>query len=398
MISIVNCSVCGEKLNQALDLGTYPLLTSACPPDATVPLFPIVAGYCPCCSHVQLMERPTPEHLDLIYTGEYTNVMEKGVLSSADQMQLDCKLFFDFSDGGQLPGNARVLEIGCFDGSFLSLFEGRTLIGCEPNLMGKMATERYGVEVVPRYFSVADFEDASIDLIIMRHLIEHLPEPLETLEACRQILKPTGRLLIETPNIEHTLATHVIGNFYHQHLHYFSRESLPLLLRRAGLGIIAHGIRDFRQFIVAGNSDGTRDAPNDSRAPYGAMISNQLDGFRQYLGALRDDMATWLASNQGRVAIYGASSTATGIVHAGALPPERLAYLVDTDPRKHGKVLPGTGCAVHPPEHLREDPVDTVFIASDFFKEEIKLLLKMRYSDVIKRYIISHPHFMVEAL
>ena len=60
--------------------------------------------------------RQTQEQLDLIYLGEYTNVMEKGVLFSADQMHLDCKAFFDFADGGKLPADGQVLEIGCFDG------------------------------------------------------------------------------------------------------------------------------------------------------------------------------------------------------------------------------------------------------------------------------------------
>jgi SAM-dependent methyltransferase len=399
MIRISHCSVCGGELGKALDLETYPLLTSACPPDARVPLLPIVTGYCRRCSHVQLMERPTPEQLDLIYLGDYTNVMEKGVLSSADQMQLDCKAFFDFADGGKLPVDGKVLEIGCFDGSFLALFEGRRLLGCEPNPMGRMAAERYGVEVVPRYFSAADFERSSIDLVVMRHLIEHLPEPLKVLEACRQIIRPEGRLLIETPNIEHTLAHHVVGSFYHQHLHYFSRESLPLLLRSTKFEIVAHGMRDFRQFVVAVPAGGgTRELLNDSREPYAVMIRSQIDGYRRYLEALRLDMAAWLAGNPGRIAIYGASSTATGIVYAGGLPPARLAYLVDADPRKHGKVLPGTGRAVFAPEHLREDPVETVFIASDFFKEEIKLLLKTQFPGVVKSCILSHPHFVVETL
>lgn len=398
MVSISNCSVCGEALKKALNLEAYPLLTSACPQDARVPLLPIVVGYCRCCSHVQLMERPTSEQLDLIYLGEYTNVIAKGVLPSADQTALDCKAFFDFADGGRLPGNGRILEIGCFDGSFLSLFEGRKLIGCEPNPMGRIAAEHYGVEVVPRYFSATDFEDSSVDLVIMRHLIEHLPEPLEVLEECRQIIKPGGRLLIETPYIEHTLTQHVVGNFYHQHLHYFSRESLPLIFQRAGFEIVAHGIKDFRQFVVAVRVDGTIDALDDSLVPYGAMICSQIDSFRRYLEELRLDMAAWLAGNPGRIAIYGASSTATGIVYAGGLPLGRLAYLVDADPRKHGKVLPGTGLTVFSPDRLREDPVETVFIASDFFKEEIKSLLKTQFPGIVKRCILSHPHFVMVTL
>ena len=109
-------------------------------------------------------------------------------------------------------------------------------------------------------------------------------------------------------------------------------------------------------------------------------------------------MAAWLADNSERIVIYGASSTATGLVYAGGLPPERLAYLVDADPRKQGKMLPGTNCTVFSPEHLREDPVETVFIASDFFKEEIKSLLKTQFPGIVKRCILTHPNFVVETL
>ena len=398
MITILNCSVCGKRLEKALNLKAYPLLTSACPKDTIVPLLPIVAGYCPNCSHVQLIERPSPEELDTIYLGEYTNVMEKGVLSSADQMALDCKAFFDFADGGKLPKGSQVLEIGCFDGSFLSLFEGCKLKGCEPNPMGRLAAECYGVEVVPRYFSATDFEMSSVDLVIMRHLIEHLPEPLKVLEECRHILKKEGRLLIETPNIEHTLTQNVVGNFYHQHLHYFSRESLPLLLHNAGFEIVAHTIMDFRQFVVAAKVENTIDAQVDSLMSYGVLINSKIHKYCLYLKKLQLNIAEWFMSNPNRIAIYGASSTATGIVYAGGLPLHRLAYLVDADPRKHGKVLPGTNCAVFSPEHLREDPVETVFIASDFFKEEIKVLLKTQFPSVVKHCIVSHPHFVVETL
>lgn len=398
MTPVSNCSVCSGLLIPALSIESYPLLTSACGHEVGVPLLPLKVGYCGQCSHVQLIQVPTQDQLNLIYLGEYTNVMEQGVLSSADQMQLDCKAFFDFADSGKLTRDAQVLEIGCFDGSFLSLFGGHKLLGCEPNPMGQVAANRHGVEVVPRYFDAKDFKDSSIDLVIMRHLIEHLQHPLEVLTACKQIIKPGGRILIETPNIEHTLGQHVIGNFYHQHLHYFSRESLPIVLRRSGFELVAHGIRDFRQFIVAVKTDAVASAPARFTAPYADMIGNQIDGFSRYLETLRQDMSAWFAAGPGRFAIYGASSTATGIVHAGGLNGERLAYLVDADPRKHGKVLPGTNITVFPPEHLREDPVETVFIASDFFKAEIKHLLKTKYSDVVKNCIFTHPKFLVECL
>jgi hypothetical protein len=181
-------------------------------------------------------------------------------------------------------------------------------------------------------------------------------------------------------------------------LHYFSKESLPQLLQRAGFEIVAHEVMDFRQFVVAAKMERERVVMDLKGSVYGTIIRRQIDHFRQYVEELQIEMTAWLDSNPGRIAIYGASSTATGIVYAGGLPSERLAYIVDADPRKHGNVLPGTSVGVFPPEHLRDDPVDTVFIASDFFKMEIKALLKSEFSDVVKRCIFAHPKFVVEAL
>src|SRR5207249_206184 len=162
------------------------------------------------CSHVQLTEQPTSAQLDFVYLGDYTNVLQQGVLPSADQLALDCRSFLDFARSGPIPRGAKVLEIGCFDGAFLGLFPGCDLYGCEPNPIGRLAAEHHGVNVIPRYFSAADFDPASLDLIVMRHLIEHLPDPLSVLKDCRHILRSGGGLLIETPNVEHTLDEGVI--------------------------------------------------------------------------------------------------------------------------------------------------------------------------------------------
>lgn len=385
------CACCGGVLKAALFMPTYPLLTSACPKDAEVPMLPLSVATCSNCSHVQLDQQPTKEALDIIYQGDYTNVIPKGVIPQADQMALDCKNFLDFAFPNGLKKEDPVLEIGCFDGSFLALFEGHPLWGVEPNKVGDIARDTYGVEVKPVYFEQGLYPDRSVGLVVMRHLIEHVPDPQALLATCKAVLKPHGALLIETPNIEHTLEHKVIGNFYHQHLQYFTKRSLCQLLAQNGWEVLGHGIRDFRQFVVCRPCD--EFAPRPENDLYGPLIREQVAGYQTHMSALKKDCADWFAKNEGMVAIYGGSSTATGMVHVAGVPLDRIAFAVDRDPCKQGKVLPGTQICVEPPERLAEGEVATVLIASDFFKMNILDVVREKFSAQISRALFLHPAF-----
>jgi SAM-dependent methyltransferase len=388
---IPGCSICGGPLDAAFEFERYPLISSASAGGATAPLLPIAVGFCPSCAHVQLTNQPDAELLDRIYSDDYTSVVERGVFARADGMQLDCKAFLDFASPKPVR-NMKVMEIGCFDGAFLSLFEGCDLLGCEPNPIGKVAQQR-GIDVRPRYFTRSEFPSKSVDLIVMRHLIEHLPDPVSILGDCAAIMADGATLLIETPHIEHTLDNLVIGNFYHQHLHYFSRFSLEIILRRAGFAIVAHARKDFRQFVLA-RFDG-RPAATTAPAGYADGLRAGLRRYIDQVNLLKSSLNAWLDEKNARVAIYGASSTATGIIHLGSIPAERLAYLVDGDPRKVGFVAPGTEARVYGPDHLREDPIDAVIVASDFYAQEITDILKERYAGTARWRVLCHPQFEV---
>ncbi|MBL4614099.1 MAG: methyltransferase domain-containing protein [Magnetovibrio sp.] len=388
---VSNCMCCGSVLEQVFFKQQYPLLTSACSSTINVPVLPLAVAICSSCSHVQLLQRPNTAALDFVYQGDYTSVIPNGVIPQADQMALDCKSFLDFAFPNGLQPEDPVLEIGCFDGSFLSLFEGHPLWGVEPNKVGEIAQAQHGVEVNPVYFEAGLYKDNSVGLVIMRHLIEHVSDPAELLRACELVLKPHGVLLIETPNIEHTLENHVIGNFYHQHLHYFTKHSLIQLLNREGWEVLAHGIRDFRQFVVCRLNDKKPQKPQIDF--YHQYIKDQFIEFSTYVETLQKNLAAWLAANEGLIVIYGASSIATGIIHLANIPTDRVAYAVDRDPRKQGKVLPGTDIVVVAPERLKEGDVSTVLIASDFFKYAILDAIRDEFSDALTKVIFCHPQF-----
>jgi SAM-dependent methyltransferase len=80
--------------------------------------------------------------------------------------------------------------------------------------------------------------DAHFDVILMSHVIEHLPDPLDELIECRRILKPSGSIVIATPNargLGHlAVGRHWLGLDPPRHLQIFTAKALTRLLAMSG--------------------------------------------------------------------------------------------------------------------------------------------------------------------
>ncbi len=101
-----------------------------------------------------------------------------------------------------------VVEVGCGSGNLLleSGLPARTVIGLDASLSALQfcVSRRSGP---PFHFARATGErlplrDASVDLVILVEVIEHLPEPSHTLGQIARVLRPGGRLVLTTPNYD----------------------------------------------------------------------------------------------------------------------------------------------------------------------------------------------------
>jgi 2-polyprenyl-3-methyl-5-hydroxy-6-metoxy-1,4-benzoquinol methylase len=111
-----------------------------------------------------------------------------------------------------------------------------------------LARERYGVDVACARLEEATFEPESFDAITLWDLIEHVPDPLDTMHRVARLLKPGGVVGILTPNLDGLFArssykvARRIGHWPAVepplHLFQFSIRSLTALLDRVGLEIL----------------------------------------------------------------------------------------------------------------------------------------------------------------
>ena len=96
------------------------------------------------------------------------------------------------------------LDIGCGTGWISSLWKkaGADVVGLEPSAArGAYAREQYGLKILSAYLEDLNNHD-TYDVVIMRHVLEHLSDPFASLKKVHGSLKENGLLVIIVPNID----------------------------------------------------------------------------------------------------------------------------------------------------------------------------------------------------
>jgi len=145
------------------------------------------------------------------------------------------------------PNRGRLVEIGSSMGLLLQAFaaDGWDVLGVEPDRNGwRHAVARLGLPVLNTTLEGARLADASTDVVVMLHVIEHLPDPAATLREIHRVLKPGGHLVLETPRYD-TLAFRLLGRRERSlscdgHIYFFTTETLLRACREAGFEHVDH--------------------------------------------------------------------------------------------------------------------------------------------------------------
>jgi 2-polyprenyl-3-methyl-5-hydroxy-6-metoxy-1,4-benzoquinol methylase len=137
------------------------------------------------------------------------------------------------------PGG-RLLDVGCGSGDWIMFMRGLgwQVSGNDFDANAVKTARDRGLDVECASLEQQNHADASFDAVTLSHVIEHVPNPIQTLVECRRILKPGGRLVLFTPNAS-SLSHRVFKQDWRgleppRHLHVFSTESMRPLLERAG--------------------------------------------------------------------------------------------------------------------------------------------------------------------
>ncbi len=136
----------------------------------------------------------------------------------------------------------RLLDFGCGNGALMARMRnlGWTVLGVEPDPAAATTLAREGLDVHPSLSGLRAAGEAAFDVVVLNHVIEHLPDPVETLTQLRGLLRPQGELILLTPNAA-GLGARLFGPHWRgleppRHFNVFTPASLRAALNRAGFG------------------------------------------------------------------------------------------------------------------------------------------------------------------
>jgi SAM-dependent methyltransferase len=136
------------------------------------------------------------------------------------------------------PG--RLLDVGCGRGDLAAalLARGWDVAGVEPSDRAAAIAERRGVEVLGATFETTELPPPEYDVVVFRHSLEHMSDPLESLRRAAGALRPGGVVVISLPNFSSWQRSRFADDWFHldlpRHRVHFTTASLALALQRSG--------------------------------------------------------------------------------------------------------------------------------------------------------------------
>jgi hypothetical protein len=287
--------------------------------------------------------------------------------------------------------NGLVIDIGCNDGLLLAACNGlgcRTL-GVDPAAnIAPMAAER-GVEVHLAYFgpeTAAELRAARgpASVIVTTNTFNHIGDLDAFMTGVDTLLSDEGSFFVEVPMALELVRRNRFDNIYQEHVSEFSVGSMVALGARFGFAVVnvdrlkVHGGSMRVQFrrIAAGATIGPEVARLlEEEAAAGLLEADTYTAFAARIEGVRKQLLAMLDSlhAEGKaIAGYGAPAKGNTLLNSFGIGPDRLTYLVDRNPLKHGLLSPGMKIPVRSTDAITEDRPDILLVLAWNFFDEIR--------------------------
>jgi protein O-GlcNAc transferase len=386
------CPACGHHVAVTFyDGGRQPLATVAWPRSAeearAMKRLPLSFVRCVDCGHVYNRDFSYAE----VPYSEKPNLMFNQGIVWTDHLRHVREVILK-----RLPAKPVVVEVGCGEGHLLralaeALPRGR-FVGFDPSNAintGNGAIEARRELFVPE----RHLTELRPDLIISRHVMEHLMNPLGFIQAIAFVASwedVETRLLIEVPCIDQVIQTGRTVDFFYEHNSNFTTISLERLLARCAsrVELVERG---YNGEVVFGLAQFQRQ--HDQVA-----FAREAVSFSQFAAQARHNVRAdidALAAGGKSIALWGGTGKAAAFINQFGLDAQRFPLVVDSDADKAGTFVPGTGQEIRFRDWLKQHPVDVILIATQWRAADIVLEIE-RHGIRCKTVLIEHGGRLID--
>ena len=285
---------------------------------------------------------------------------------------------FLFKYSRTLKSEANVLEIGCGGAILLKelMEHGFNVVGIDPSPTAFRAARKYGFKLIQSFFRANDFSN-KFDLIFHSDVLEHAFDPHEFIAEQRAILNKNGIIVISVPDATESLTYGDISMAMHQHLQYFSIDSLKNLMIESGFEIL-----EIRPAGYGGSLYCAAQLMDESseKIRFKSLDSeNQLPNFQESV----NKFSQLLSKLEGEIGFYVPLRAMPYLCAAGVDMKSCNYRFFDDTEHWHGKHFDGTAIPIENFQDIVENPPNTIVIVSLTFEKQIKDRLTKEFGDQI---------------
>jgi 2-polyprenyl-3-methyl-5-hydroxy-6-metoxy-1,4-benzoquinol methylase len=247
-----------------------------------------------------------------------------------------------------------IIEIGCGKGRFLGHLRqsGYKVTGIDP------AYEGDDPEIIKAPFDLNS--GLAADGIVLRHVLEHVPDPIDFLVSIAEANGGKGSVYIEVPCFDWICRHRAWFDVYYEHVNYFRLSDF-----RKMFGVIFDAGYVFKgQYLYVVADLSTLKRPR-------ANASDIIQFPKDFTASIQNILVASIAGT--RKAVWGGAAKGMMFAYYMKRAGQSMDWVIDINPAKQGKYLPGTGLRVSSPNEAMKilKPGDDIYIMNSNYLGEI---------------------------
>jgi SAM-dependent methyltransferase len=410
----LSCRVCAGTFDPVLSLGEQYVSGFVWPEQPDGPQAPLELVLCRKCRLLQL-RHSVPG--DVMYENYWyrsgTNQTMRDALGDISRTAASLV---------HLQAGDSVLDIGCNDGTLLASYTvpGVYKIGFDPaqNLaaFSRQVADKVlvGFFDAGRFLSEPDLHGLRPKIVTSIAMFYDLEDPQKFVADIRRVLHPDGLWIVQMSYLPLMLRQNDFGNICHEHLEYYSLQSLEYLLGLQEFEIVDAQLNDVNGGSIRAYIRDCQADPNafgdeacrkqaaqrlsalreneakqglNSMAPYREFAERVQEIKQQVSGFIQDQV-----EHQKKVFVYGASTKGNTMLQYFGLNSSVIDAAAERNPDKWGMVTVGTRIPIVSEAAARAAKPDYFLVLPWHFLEEFKAR-ESEYLSSTGRFIVPLPQF-----
>lgn len=385
----MKCRNCKAKLNfKLIDLGSSPpsnaYLTekSLKSPESW---FPLKVMICIDCGLVQTEDYTNAETLFDSNYAYFSGFSDSWLTHSKNYVDLMISKY-------GIKNNSLVIEVAANDGYLLQFFKklGIPSYGIEPTASTAASAIEKGIDIIQEFFSEKLAKELSkrkgkADLMVANNVLAHVPDINDFVKGFSILLNDNGIVTFEFPHLLKLIEENQFDTIYHEHFSYLSLNTINKIFLKNNLEIFdveeldTHGgsLRVFAQKHDSGDKKIHTNVKlillKEEKA--GLNEKEIFLNFQNQAEKVKLDLLKFLIEskqNGKRVVAYGAAAKGNTLLNFAGVREDLISYIVDRNPAKQNKFMPGSRIKIVDESYLEIDKPDFILILPWNLKNEIK--------------------------